>query len=457
VGYAQVVRFAGVVFIALAALVSATPAVADDLWLPHSPDATWTYQWTDSTYATTPTLENVTVKSASGSSFVLGWTTDGLGNPDTAISSAGTVSFQNTNAGIVNTDWSSTPPPASFPVLCPQVLNCGNALSSTLYNLIWGARQPVLAEPLLKGLTWPSTGGAANDVSSTSTYMGHERVTVPAFTDGVVAAKVMTRITQAGALGDPYGSGTRTIWWVYGVGPVKIEFDHAGGGAAPVTTAVLQSTTLKPAAVPGDADFFPLNKGKNLAYRWTNTKHLQTPEIDRFTIDAVVNGTARMKLVSATGPIKAVGSYGFSKRLDGVTNLWGNTTSATKLKFPALGPAGASAAQRNHFVTALDLFTFGINPMLTPYPAVGDHWSTSTHSDDYATYGVNGQARIVGMKAVKVPAGSFRALVVTSTLTQRGFPFGSGTRTCWFAPGVGLVKLVFAHRDGSVSTVELLK
>ena len=450
-------RFAGVVLIALAALVSATPAAADDLWLPHSTNAAWTYAWSDSVYATTPTLESVTVKSQTGSQFVLAWTTDGLGNPAASVSSAGTVSFQETNAGLVNTDWSSTPPPANFPVLCPQQLNCGNALSSTLYNLIWGARNPLLAEPLLQGLTWASTGGAANDVSSTSSYLGHEKVVVPAFPNGITAAKVVTRITQAGALGDPYGSGTRTIWWVYGIGPVKIEFDHAGGGAAPVTTAELQTTSLTPAALPDDTDFFPLTKGKNFAYRWTNTKHLRTPEIDRFTIDAVVNGTARMKLVSATGPIKVVGTYGFSKRLDGVTNLWGNTSSASKLTFPTLGPAGAPSARRNHFVTALDLLTFGLNPILTPYPAVGDHWSSSRRSDDYATYGVDGTTKIVGMRAVKVPAGSYRALVVTSTLTQRGFAYGSGTRTCWFAPGVGLVKLVFAHRDGSVSTVELVK
>jgi hypothetical protein len=443
--------------VALAALLSASPASADDLWLPHSTDAAWTYQWSDTAYAKTPTLESVTVKSQTGSLFVLGWTTDGLGNPADSVSSAGTVSFQETNAGIVNTDWSSTPPPSNFPVLCPQVLNCGNALSSTLYNLIWGARQPVLAEPLLRGLTWASTGGAANDVSSTSTYTGRERVTVPAFPDGITASKVVTRITQAGALGDPYGSGTRTIWWVYGVGPVKIEFDHAGGGAAPVTTAMLQSTSLTPAGLPTDTDFFPLNKGMNLAYRWTNSKHLPKPEVDRYTVDAVVNGTARVKLVTATGPIKAVGTYGFSKRLDGVTNLWGNTTSASKLTFPQLGPAGAPAAHRNHFVTALDLFTFGLNPILPPYPAIGDHWSTSRHSDDFATYGVDGSTRIVGMRTVKVPAGTYHALVVSSKLTQRGFAYGSGTRTCWFAPGVGLVKLVFAHRDGSVSTVELVK
>jgi hypothetical protein len=58
---------------------------------------------------------------------------------------------------------------------------------------------------------------------------------------------------------------------------------------------------------------------------------------------------------------------------------------------------------------------------------------------------------------VHVPAGTFRALEAQSTLRERGHPFGSGVRTCWFANGVGLVKLVFKHRDRSVSTVELLK
>ena len=58
---------------------------------------------------------------------------------------------------------------------------------------------------------------------------------------------------------------------------------------------------------------------------------------------------------------------------------------------------------------------------------------------------------------MKVPAGTFQALVVRSTLKQTGFPFGSGTRTSWFAPNRGLVKLCFQHGDGSVSTVELVK
>ena len=53
-------------------------------------------------------------------------------------------------------------------------------------------------------------------------------------------------------------------------------------------------------------------------------------------------------------------------------------------------------------------------------------------------------------------AGTFEALVLRSTLTQPGFPFGSGTRTSYFAPGKGLVKLVFRHGDGT-SEVQLLR
>jgi hypothetical protein len=72
-------------------------------------------------------------------------------------------------------------------------------------------------------------------------------------------------------------------------------------------------------------------------------------------------------------------------------------------------------------------------------------------------YGVNGTSRIVGVQKVTVPAGTFDALVVTSTLSQPGFPFGSGVRTTWFAQDRGLVKLMFRHGDKSVSVVELLK
>ena len=101
--------------------------------------------------------------------------------------------------------------------------------------------------------------------------------------------------------------------------------------------------------------------------------------------------------------------------------------------------------------------TFGFNPVLPAYGTAGVSWSSDSDSRDFAVYGVTGTTRVVGVQKVTVPAGTYQALVVSSSLRQAGFAWGSGTRTMWFAPDKGLVKLVFRHADGSVSTVDRLR
>jgi hypothetical protein len=309
----------------------------------------------------------------------------------------------------------------------------------------------------VKGRTWNGVGGAQNDVSSTSTYVGQEMITVPAFPQPVTAFVVRTRVTQAGALGDPYGSGTRIVWWVYGVGPVKVEFDHAGGAGAPVTTSVLQSTSLTPAAVPSDLDYFPLTQGLTQRYRWTNMKHLKQAEVEQVAIQASLNGTARFTVTSVSGPIRASASYGYTNRVSGITNLWSVSRATTLATFPPLGPSSAKPADRRHFFTPFDLMNFGFNPILPAYAKQGDQWQSSSAGSDFAAYGVTGGSTVLGVQSVKVPGGTFEALAVRTTISQPGFRFGSGTRTCWFAPGKGLVKLEFKHGDGSTSQVVLIK
>jgi hypothetical protein len=283
-------------------------------------------------------------------------------------------------------------------------------------------------------------------------------VTVPAFPAPVPAAKIRSEITQAGAIGDPYGSGVRTTWWVYGVGPVKSVFQHSGGANAPVTTSVLQSTNQTPKPPPGDVDYFPLTTTVKGVYRWTNARHLKKPQVESFAIDQVSNGSARISVKSVSGPIKLAAAYGFTRRLDGVTNIWGISKSASLATMPKLGPANLPEAKRRHFRTPFDLMTYGFNPLLPAYPAQGASWTGGpSNGRDYEIYGVTGTATITGVRKVTVPAGTFDALVVRSTLKQQGFPFGSGTRTSWFAPKRGLVKLEFRHGDGSVSLVELLR
>jgi len=438
-------------------LVAFTSSAAADDWLPHPDDATWTYTWSDSVYNKTPTKEKVTVKESKGTAFTLNWTTEGQDNPADAPVSIGSVSFQETTAGLINTDWSSTPPPQAFPILCGTISRCGNSLASSYYNIIWGGRVPVVASPLLVGTSWTSTGGAANDVASSTRYVGQQDVTVPAFDHAVRAAVVRSEITQAGALGDPYGSGVRTIWWVYGVGPVKVLFEHAGGVGAPVTTVELTATNQIPKDLPPDTDYFPLRKGLKARYSWTNTKHLKKPSIQAFAVDQVVNGSARFTVKSVSGPIKVAGAYGFTSRSDGVTNIWGTTQAASLAKFPPLGPGSLPKSKRRHFFTPFDLMDYGFNPVLPAYPEAPDTWDGKASGRDFQIYGVTGKATIVGLRRVKVPAGTFQALVVKTTLNQPGFKFGSGERTSWFAPGKGLVKLVFKHGDGSTSVVQLVK
>jgi hypothetical protein len=445
-----------------AALVLALPSGAaaagladqSDQWQPSAPDASWTYSWSDSAYAPTPTREQVTVVSNTGPAFRLAWTTAGQDNAEGAVDSNGVVDYTRTDAGLLNTSWSSSPPPPQFPILCANESGCGNSLASTEFLLIWGARSPLLAEPLLQGTRWSSVGGAANDVASENRYLGMQKVIVPAFPRGIYAAKVQSDITQAGAIGDPYGSGIRTVWWARGIGPVKIFFRHTGGQIGQATL-LATNQTARPA--PSDVNYLPLIKGQTATFGYRNSKYLPKRSTQKVTVAQVVNSTARLDVKSVSGPIRVASSYVFSSRLAGVTNVTGATRAQTRAPFPKLGPATAPADKRRHLFTPVDLMVYGFNPVLRAYPAKGQVWKSSKVGRDYKVFGVTGRSVVLGRQTVRTPAGRFRALAVRSTLTQKGFRYGSGTRTSWFAPGKGLVKLVFRHRDGSVSTVERLK
>jgi hypothetical protein len=441
---------------ALAALIVVPPA-AGASWFPHPADATWTYEWSDTVYNTTPTKEKITVGERSGRAFRLEWTTLDLDNPPEAPFSVGIMDFEQSTSGLINTNWQSSAPPPGFPVLCAQVTRCGNSLAGTLYLLIWGSRAPVLAEPLLAGTSWAATGGADGDVTSLSQYLGRERIRVPAFPEPVVAAKVRTDVTQAGAIGDPFGSGVRTVWWVYGVGPVKVVFEHAGGSDAPTTTSVLVSTNQEVAAAPPHANWFPLRRDAKVRYRWTNNRHMRTPSVQEFHVAEVARNTARVDVQHLRGPIRVAGSYVFSLRTDGVTNISAFTQAASLARFPALGPRFLPVDRRRRFFTPFDLMVYGMNPIVPAYPAVGNRWAVRSPSRDFSVFGVTGTTRILGMRTVQTPAGRFRALAVQSTVSQAGFPFGSGVRTSYFVGGRGLVKLVFRHRDGSTSVVDRLR
>lgn len=430
---------------------AATPAT--DRWLPNAEGATWTYGWSDNAYSNVTTLEQYTVTERTDQLARLSWTTEGLGNPEGSVPSAGSIDYRYAATGLFNINWSSTPPPPQFPVLCATAQSCGNSLASSHYQFIWGSRTPVLPEVLRKGQSWTSTGGLGNDVSAVNTYKGTERVVVPAFPLGVLAAKVESEITQAGAIGDPYGSGLRTTWWVYGVGPVRSAFRHAGGELSVVD---LQSTSLRPKQAPSDLDHLPLQRGQVMRFRWRNSKHMRTWSRQELGVAAVSGRTVRVDVRELSGPIVVRGSYVVSTGADGVRLLTTEVQGATRAKFPALGPRGVPKAKRRTLLTPLDFLAFGFNPLLTADPRKGATWKAAATGRDRRAFGVSGSTKVLGRQDVRVPSGRYKALVLESKLVQRGFAYGSGTRRAWLAPGVGLVKLEFRHADGSVSRVERL-
>jgi hypothetical protein len=450
-----------IVAFAAALTVAAPPAAAQDSltdpldqWLPSVDSASWTYEWSNSGYSPVPTKELYTVKQREQTAFRLAWTTEGLGNAAGAARTQGEIDYRRTEAGLVNLNWASTPPPPEYPILCAGVANCANSLAGLHYLVIWGNRSPVLAEPLVHRTRWSSVGGANSEVSSDSRYLGRQRVTVPAFPNGVTAALVESDVTQAGALGDPFGSGVRTVWWVRGVGPVKVLFRHGDGS---LTRAELQATNLVPLAAPSDASLLPLNRGDTMRLRWRNSRHMRQWSTQRFSVAEVVNNTARVDVKDLSGPIRVRGAYVFSSRLSGVTNVSGFTRAATRADLPELGPRSLPRDRRRRFFTPFDLMVYGFNPVVPAYARQGQSWVGLPGGRDYKIFGVRGRSLVVGTRRVRTPFGRVRAVVVESRLRQKGYPFGSGRRTAYFAPNRGLVKLVFHHRDGSVSTVQRLR
>ena len=266
---------------AFAALLFASPAAADDLWLPHSANAAWTYQWTDTTYATTPTLEKVTVKSQTGAAL-RARVDDGRARQPGRRGRAPRERCRSRR----RTPASSTPTGRALrrrrPSRCSarRSPSCGNALSSTLYNVIWGARQPVLAEPLLQGLDLDEHGRRRE--------RRLEHVLVPRPREGRRAGIPERRRGGEGDVDDHPGRRARR--------PVRQRHAHDlvgvrrrpgedrvrphGRRSRTGDDAELQSTNQTPLPSPTDVDFFPLRKGKTLAFRWTNTKYLKKPEVD---------------------------------------------------------------------------------------------------------------------------------------------------------------------------------
>ena len=117
--------------------------------------------------------------------------------------------------------------------------------------------------PLDVGDTWTQEGKW--DTQMETTLAGYEQVVVSAGTFPA-SLKHKTVFVDANAGSDLKNSlvnGTRYLWFVKGVGPVKMRYEHANGV---VTEAELLEYNVP---IKGDA-YFPLEVGNQWTYKWQN-------------------------------------------------------------------------------------------------------------------------------------------------------------------------------------------
>ena len=267
----------------LAIPASADAAALDDpaeQWLPRSDGAEWVYEWSNSAYSPAPRREHYGIQGRARHAFRLRW--QELGSADGQTPSAGADGLPAHRRRLGEPQLPEHPAAARSSRSCARRAGqCGNSVAGALYMLIWGTRSPVLTEPLLTGTRWSSLGGAGNDVASDNRYAGREHVRVPAFPNGLSAAKVESEVTQAGAIGDPSAA----------------ECAPSAGSAASVPCGSCSGTpaasSAPPSCVHDDAraaaaaaggNLLPLNRGDRADFRWRNSRHMREWSRQQFEV-----------------------------------------------------------------------------------------------------------------------------------------------------------------------------
>ena len=100
-------------------------------------------------------------RATTGSSFMLAWTTDGLATARRAAERRHHLVSGHELRPRQHRLAEHAASELRFRFCARRSGQCGNSLASAYYNVIWGSRAPVLAEPLLAGLSWSTTGARA--------------------------------------------------------------------------------------------------------------------------------------------------------------------------------------------------------------------------------------------------------------------------------------------------------
>ena len=134
--------------------------------------------------------------------------------------------------------------------------------------------------------------------------------------------------------------------------------------------------TCRSSSTPNVDTWFPFTKGWKATYRWTNTRHLARPVVERYHVDAAAATSPRAR---SSGPIEAEGNYRYLDDGRRAGELLGDDALGLAADAPGLGPKAAPPAKRRRFATPFDLMDFGFNPLLPAYPTGKDVWTCLGH------------------------------------------------------------------------------
>ena len=179
--------------------------------------------------------------------------------------------------------------------------------------------------------------------------------------------------------------------------------------------------------------YFPLQVGNQWVYSWTNNIYATLPVVETIVVAEQTDGqyTLHASHSQATGHFKIATSSGYQ---------WTGHGSLVSADFPVP-------------MYLLPYYLYVPENLFLASFQVGDMWSgtSSWHEVPYTgtTTVVTDTATI--FTGVDIYTNCLQIRTVVTGVDS----FHAGARDAWFAPDVGLVKLVYNHGDGSVTAAEL--
>lgn len=203
----------------------------------------------------------------------------------------------------------------------------------------------------------------------------------------------------------------------------------------PLVMKEAPSQTPAPGTLIEPDQYFPLEIGSRWVYSWTNNIYAPSPIVETIVVTEVVDSQCSLHAYHnwADGQFRISTASGYQ---------WlGYSTHGWNVPFP------------------LPMYLL-LKYIYVPENLFLDSFQLEDTWDGVGWYGGTvyvGTTTVITNEATVVAGGhTFTNCLQIHTVIEGPHPFGAGSRDAWFAPNVGLVKLIYNHNDGSVTKAELI-